>query len=66
MKFQKLFNIWSQRALSLFGKITIAKTLGLSKRLFASACIRTPPYVLDTSSKLDANFKMANKASRLI
>ena len=30
-KMQKMFNLWSQRDLSLYGKITIAKTLGLSK-----------------------------------
>ena len=46
-KIQKLFNIWSQRNLSLYGKITIAKTLGLSKLIFVSACIQTPPHYID-------------------
>ena len=30
-KLQKLFNVWSQHDLSLYGRILIAKTLGLSK-----------------------------------
>ena len=51
IKLQKLFNIWSQRDLSLYGKITIAKTLGLSKLIFSSACISTPPHVTDSRSQ---------------
>ena len=34
IKVKKLFNLWSQRDLSLYGKITIDKTLGLSKLIF--------------------------------
>jgi hypothetical protein len=41
-KLQKLFNIWSQRDLSLYGRILIAKTLGLSKLIYSSACVQTP------------------------
>ena len=56
IKVKKLFNLWSQRNLSLYGKITIAETLGLSKLLFSSACLHTPPYVIDTVNKLIADF----------
>ena len=45
-KIQKMFNLWSQRDLSLYGKITIAKTLGLSKMIFSSACLPTPPHIV--------------------
>ena len=48
---QKIFNIWSQRDLSLYGKITIAKTLGLSKLIFVSACIHTPPHHMEITNK---------------
>ena len=41
-KFQKHFNIWSQRDLSLYGRILIAKILGLSKLIYSSSCIQTP------------------------
>ena len=55
-KIQKLFNIWSQRNLSLYGKITIAKTLGLSKLIFVSACIHTPPHYIDIINRLITDF----------
>ena len=48
-----LFNIQSQRDLSVYGRITIAKTLGLSKLLFSSACICTPVRVIDTMNRLE-------------
>ena len=48
IKVKKLFNLWSRRDLSLYGKITIAKTLGLSKLIFSRACLHTPPYVIGT------------------
>ena len=46
-KLQKLFNIWSQRDLSLYGRILIAKTLGVSKLIYSSACVQTPAQVAD-------------------
>ena len=61
---QKLFNTWSQRDLSLYGKITIAKTLGLSKLIFVSACIHTPPHYKDISNKLITDFVWNNKKSK--
>jgi len=45
-KMQKMFNLWSQRDLSLYGKIRIAKTLGLSKMIFSSACLPTPSHII--------------------
>ena len=51
-KLKTLFNVWSQRDLSVYGRITIAKTLGLSKLLFLSACICTPVHVIDKVNRL--------------
>ena len=65
IKVKKLFNVWSQRDLSLYGKITIAKTLGLSKLIFASACIHTPSYVIDVVTKLLANFVWNGKKPKI-
>ena len=62
---QKLFNIWSQRDLSLYGKITIAKTLGLSKLIFVSACIHTKPHYIDITNKLITDFVWNNKKSKI-
>lgn len=38
---------WSQRDLSIYDRITVAKTLGLSELLFSSACIFTPVHAID-------------------
>ena len=64
-KIQKLFNIWSQRDLSLYGKITIAKTLGLSKVIFVSACIHTPPHYIDITNKMVTDFVWNNKKPKI-
>ena len=52
-KVRILFNILSQLDLSVYGRLTIAKTLGLSKLLFSSACICTPVRVIDTVNRLE-------------
>ena len=62
---QKLFNIWSQRDLSLYGKITIVKTLGLLKLIFVSACIHTPPHYIDITNKLITDFVWNNKKPKI-
>ena len=43
---QKMFNLWSQRDVSLYGKI--AKTLGLSKLIFSCAWLPTPSYIVSS------------------
>ena len=60
-KLQNLFNIWSQRDLSLYGRILIAKTLGLSKLIYQSACVQTPAHALDIVKKLVVNFIWAER-----
>ena len=62
---QKLFNIWSQLELSLYVNITIAKTLGLSKLIFVSACIYTPPHYIDIINKLITDFVWNNKEPKI-
>ena len=64
-KLQKLFNIWSQRDLSLYGRILIAKTLGLSKLIYSSACVQTPVQVPDIVNKLVVNFIWNGKTRKL-
>ena len=41
-KIQNLLNIWQQRNLSLIGKITIMKTLALSKLVFLFTSLPNP------------------------
>ena len=64
-KIQKLFNIWSQRDLSLYGKITITKTLGLWKLIFVSSCIHTPPHYIDITNRLITDFVWNNKKPKI-
>ena len=64
-KLQKLFNIWSQRDLSLYGRILIAKTLGLSKLIYSSACVQTPAQVSDIVNKLVVNFIWNGKKPKI-
>ena len=63
--FKTLFNVWSQRDLSVYGRITIAKTLGLSKLLFSSACICTPAHVIDKVNRLIVNFVWRRKKPKI-
>ena len=64
-KMQKMFNLWSQRDLSLYGKITIAKTLGLSKMIFSSACPPTPSYIVSSIDKMVTAFVWNNKPAKI-
>ena len=64
-KLQKLFNIWSQRDLSLYGRILITKTLGLSKLIYSSACVQTPTQVSEIVNKLVVNFIWNGKKPKI-
>ena len=65
IKVKKLLNLWSQRDLFLYGKITIAKTLGLTKLISSRACLHTPPDVIDTVNKLIADFVWNGKKPKI-
>ena len=41
-----------------YGRILIAKTLGLSKLIYSNACVQTPAQVPDIVNKLVVNFYM--------
>ena len=45
--------------------LTIAKTLGLSKLIFVSACIYTPPHYIDIINKLITDFVWNNKKPKI-
>ena len=61
----KIWKKFHQRDLSVYGRITIAKTLGLSKLLFSSACICTPAHVIDKVNRLIVNFVWRGKKPKI-
>ena len=54
-----------QRDLTLYGKITIVKTLGLSKLITASACLPTPPHLANMTDRLVSAFVWNNKPQKI-
>ena len=64
-KIKTLFNVWSQRDLSVYGRITITKTLDSSKLLFSSACICTAAHVIDKVNRLIVNFVWRGKKPKI-
>ena len=64
-KMQKMFNLWLQRDLSLYGKNTIAKTLGLSKMIFSSACAPTPSHIVSSIDKMVTAFVWNNEPAKI-
>ena len=55
---KKLINIWSSRGLSLYGKVTIIKSLLLPKVVYASSLLPTPEHIIKELNHLIYNFFM--------
>ena len=62
---KKLFNLWSQCDLSLYAKITIARTLSLSKLIFGFACLPTPAHIIDIINKMVIEFVWSHKRPKI-
>ena len=55
-KLQKVINIWKMRNLSLLGKITIFKTLALSKIIHLALVTNVPTATIELLSKIQKGF----------
>ena len=55
---KKLINIWSSRGLSLYGKVTIIKSLLLPKVVYTSSLLPTPENIIKELNHLIYNFFM--------
>jgi len=64
---KKLLNIWSARGLSLYGKVTIIKSLIVSKFVYVMSLLTTPKGVIHELNRLIFKFlwKGVNKVTRL-
>ena len=64
---EKLINIWSSRGLSLYGKVTIIKSLIIPKFVYVSSLLPTPKEVIKKLNQLLFKFlwKGVDKVTRL-
>ena len=62
---EKCLNVWSSRDLTLFGKITIIKSLALSKIIFISSVLSIPTGFADQVNKSLSNFIWNHKPPKI-
>ena len=64
-KLQKVINIWKMRNLSLLGKITIFKTLALSKIIHLALVTNVPTATIELLSKIQKEFFWGKNKSKI-
>ena len=64
-KLQKTLNFWSQRDISVYGRINIVKTLALSKIIFICGSLETPPYFVEEVNRKIFDFVWNNKPAHI-
>ena len=62
---EKCFNVLSSRDLTLFGKLTIIKSLALSKTIFISSVLSVPTGFVDQVNKSVCNFIWNHTSPRM-
>ena len=62
---KKLFNIWSQRDISVYGKINLVKSLALSKLVFICSVMETPKHFVNEVNKIVLDFIMNHKPPKI-
>ena len=58
---KKLANIWSSRGLSIYGKVTVIKSLILPKLIYISSLLPTPNNIIKELNQLLFNFLWKGK-----
>ena len=53
---EKTLLAWQKRKLTLYGKINIVKTLGLSKLIFNASVLHIPDHFIEENNKITFNF----------
>ena len=62
---KKLFNIWSQRDISVYGTINLVKSLALSKLVFICSVMETPKLFVDEVNKIVLDFIWGHKPPKI-
>jgi hypothetical protein len=63
--FKKILDLWSQRDLSLIGKITILKSLAFSKIIYQCGMIACPPKFTELITEIAYSFIWGNKPNKI-
>ena len=62
---EKTLTIWQKRKLTLYGKINIVKTLGLSKLIFNASVLHMPDHFIEQINKITFNFIWDRKPPKI-
>ena len=65
LNLQKTLNTWQRRNLTLYGKINIVKTLGISKLIYSASVLPVPDHYIQEINKLIFNFIWAGKPPKI-
>ena len=65
LNLQKTLNNWQRRNLTLYGKINIVKTLGISKLIYSASVLPVPDHYIQEINKLIFNFIWAGKPPKI-
>ena len=64
-EFKKILDLWSMRDLSLIGKITILKSLALSKIIYQCAVLTAPPNFVESVNDIAYQFLWSKKPAKV-
>ena len=62
---EKTLKIWKQRNLTLYGRINIVKTLGLSKLIYSASVLAIPDHYIQEINKITCNFIWEGKPPKI-
>ena len=62
---EKTLITWQRRNLTLYGKIKIVKTLGISKLIYSASVLPVPDHYIQEINKLTFNFLWAGKPPKI-
>ena len=63
---KKTLNMWSQRDLSIYGRINLIKTLALSKLVFICSVMETPKNFCKEVNKITFDFILHHKPAKIV
>ena len=62
---EQTLNTWKRRKLTLYGKINIVKTLGLSKLIYNASVLNVPKQYVEQINKITLNFIWDGKPAKI-